>query len=97
MAAAIAIENGARDDWQVIKVKYKIQEKIFYNYFNFFSSWNHKIDNKHASVSRILDRSTCKGKPIGKKLTEKDDVVKFLQKTTTDIQVSVNKLWRTSN
>ena len=46
-----------------------------------------KIERNIVSGSRILSGSNCSEKSLRKKPTEKEKMVKFLQNTSSDIQV----------
>ena len=46
-----------------------------------------KIERNIASGSRILSGSSYSAKPLKKKSTEKEKIVKFLRNTSSDIQV----------
>ena len=46
-----------------------------------------KIERNIGSGSRILSGSSYSAKPLKKKCTEKEKIVKFLRNTSSDIQV----------
>ena len=46
-----------------------------------------KIERNIGSGSRILSGSSYSAKPLKKKSTEKEKIVKFLRNTSSDIQV----------
>ena len=95
VAAANAIDLGARDIWQVITRSFS--NVLFFSGFKsqhafifvHFHNLNFQIESGYEYSPGILDKSAAKKEKIGIRRREKENVVKFLQDTTTDIEVKI--------